>query len=92
MLIFKISQTINKEFNTYSSAIVVASSVEEARLTHPDDDFIWNADLGRWCWVDDFEQPGFSNAWANPEDVNVEFIGIAHSPGRRVLCSSFDSR
>ena len=89
MLIFRISQNVNNEYDVYSSAIVVASSPEEAQMMHPDDDFVWNADLNRWCWTDDPEQPGFSNSWVNPDDVEVELVGVAHQPGKRILCASF---
>ena len=75
MLIFRISQTSNREYDTYSSAIVVASSEGEARMTHPQGDLVWNVEVG--------------SSWVNPEEVEVELIGVAHQPGKRILCASF---
>ena len=75
MLIFRISQTSNREYDTYSSAIVVASSEGEARMTHPQGDLVWNVEIG--------------SSWVNPEEVEVELIGVAHQPGKRILCASF---
>ena len=44
MNIYKISQEVNSEYDTYDSAIVLAESEEVARLIHPD--FQWsNLDL-----------------------------------------------
>lgn len=36
MKLWKISQTVNNDYETYDSAIVAAETEEEARLTHPD--------------------------------------------------------
>lgn len=89
MLIFRISQTSNREYDTYSSAIVVASSEEEARMTHPQGDLVWNHEIGSWCYDDDTTVASWSVSWVNPEQVEVELIGVAHQPGKRILCASF---
>jgi hypothetical protein len=89
MLIFRISQTSNREYDTYSSAIVVASSEGEARMIHPQGDRFWNPEKGTWCYDDDPTQVQWSNSWVNPEEVEVELIGVAHQPGKRILCASF---
>ena len=89
MLIFRISQTSNREYDTYSSAIVVASSEGEARMTHPQGDLVWNVEIGSWCYDDDPTMASWSNSWVNPEEVEVELIGVAHQPGKRILCASF---
>jgi len=89
MLIFRISQTSNREFDTYSSAIVVASSEGEARRTHPQGDLVWNTEVSKWCYDDDPQEPSWSQSWVSPEEVEVELIGVAHQPGKRILCASF---
>lgn len=43
--IYKIWQTVNGGYNTYSGAMVVATSEEEARLIHPND----SRSRGWWC-------------------------------------------
>jgi hypothetical protein len=89
MLIFRISQTSNKEYDAYSSAIIVASSESEARGVHPQGDLTWNSQLGKWCYADDPTVISWSNSWVNPDDVEVELVGVAHQPGKRILCASF---
>jgi hypothetical protein len=89
MLIFRISQTSNREYDTYSSAIIVASGESEARGIHPQGDLEWNPDRGKWCYTDDPTAASWSNSWVNPDDVEVELVGVAHQPGKRILCASF---
>lgn len=89
MLIFRISQDVNGGYDTYSSAIVVAGSPDEARRVHPDDSYVWNSELNSWCYSSDPDEPAMSYSWSNPENVEVELVGVAHQPGTRILCSSF---
>jgi len=89
MLIFRIYQGVNQNYDTYSSAIVVASCEAEARSIHPQGDLTWDPGLGKWCYTDDPDQESWSNSWVSPDAVEVELVGVAHSPGKRILCASF---
>ena len=90
MLIFKISQnSLRKASTTYSCAIVIAISPEEARLIHPESDLIWNAVLNKWCYADDVDMPTWIDSWVNPNEVEVELIGVAHQQNNRILCACF---
>jgi hypothetical protein len=62
MNLYKIAQNKKRGYDTYDSAIVCAVDADAAREIHPDGS--WESHDRTWC--------------AAPEDVNVEFIGIAY--------------
>lgn len=80
MNIYKISQSINNNYDTYDSAVVIAASVEEARNTLPSPTAYF-ATLGHW------------DTWAeSPDQVEVELIGTAlEGSVPRVVCASFNA-
>lgn len=63
MKIYKISQSINNDYDTYDSAIVYAQSEEEAKQIHPESKN--SKFLG--CY--------YLHNWALPKNVKVEYIG-----------------
>jgi hypothetical protein len=99
MNIYRISQTENVDYDTWDSAIVVASDADEARRMHPS---------GREYYPKYMDMPSESydpdsltmwkytyNGWASkPEAVTVELVGVA-DPDRytesQVICSSFNA-
>ena len=63
--LFKISQEVNNDWDTYDSAVVVAENEEEAKLIHPDGFGIPIVkDTLDYDWVND------------PAKVTAVFIGI----------------
>ncbi len=93
MLIFRIEQETNNGYDTYDSAIVVACDEEHARCIHPAGyNIVWDPESE--CWVDsDGSVYGVGyNAWAHPDSVTVERIGMvtggSAKPGE-VVCASF---
>ena len=77
LYIYKISQDTNWGYDTFDSAVVVASSEQEAKEIHPngyDEEF----DLG---------------SWDEAKDIKVEFIGTADKrlKDRTVICASFNA-
>lgn len=69
MNIYKISQDVNNEYDTYDSAIVVAKNKREASMMSPAE---YNDEL-----YFDFEKSNWSNWAFKIEDVKVELIGVA---------------
>jgi hypothetical protein len=76
MKLYRISQSVNNDYDTYDSAVVAAETGEKARNTHPSGHGIvdWEKAVGlvrgkhkyysgTWCW--------------NIDDVQVEYIGEA---------------
>lgn len=85
MYLYLIKQDVNCGWDTYDSAVVIASSVEEAKTIHP---------AGyRWIneeWVTDMW--GANHEWTAPENVVVVLVGQASS-GKigDVVCASFNA-
>lgn len=84
MNIYRISQDVNNEYETYDSAIVTAPDVEYARNMYPG--------CGRKV---NWENAGreVSRSWADcPGDVKVEYLGIADVTFEKpsVLLASFN--
>jgi len=83
MNLYVIRQSVNNDWDTYDSAVVIAKSEEEARTIHPDGN--------RWI---DGKWEGWSSAstWCNPEEVEVELIGTSSSVASgSVLVASFNA-
>lgn len=74
MHLYKISQTRNRDWDTYTAAIVAAESAEEAVLIHPNG--------GGQTYESTLEYPGplrdnWQDEWAAPCHIQVEYIGEA---------------
>lgn len=78
MNIYKISQEVNIDWDTYDSAVVYAESEQDARAMHPagrDDGEDWD-----------------KRTWASQEDVKVEFLGtVGGNVEPRVIVASFNA-
>jgi len=80
--LYKISQDVNNNYDTYSDAIVAAESHDEAQMIHPSgekwDNEWWTKDETFSCWAKRLDQ------------VKVELIGIAANHiTKGVICASF---
>ncbi len=79
--LYLISQSHNPTWDTYDSAVVAAYSEDGARAIHPNGEFLSNRPLS--CRY---------NAWARPEYVTVEYLGVAAANVKEgVICSSFNA-
>lgn len=72
----------------YDSAVVIASSEEEAKTFHPDDEACWDHEEGKWT-------TGYfssNDTWGTIDQITVELIGTA-LPGSPsgVVVSSFNA-
>lgn len=94
MNIYKLSQTINDDCNTYDSCIVIAENEEEAIKIHPNGRQNWDA-RGRELENSYFIYENFDiDDWAEMEDIKVELIGIADESldtEIKVVCASFNA-
>lgn len=81
MNIYFILQRYNRSWDTYSSAVVVAESEEIAKRMHPE-----TGEL-------DVKSGMFGrDDWADPEYVEVEYLGKADNINERtVICASFNA-
>lgn len=88
MFIYLISQSKNRGYDTYDSAVVIAKSEEEARQINP-------ANGKQMEWVDD---GGYYSEWCySPDQVKVTKIGVVtadiyeENKERKVVCASFNA-
>ena len=94
MNIYKLSQTINDDYETFDSCVVIAENEEEAIKIHPNGRQNWDT-RGQviedsYCKYENFN----INDWAEMEDIKVELIGIADKSldtEIKVVCSSFNA-
>lgn len=71
--IYRISQTVNDGYDTYSDAVVVAKRMKEAQVMHPaGSNYVWDKKRG-WLLQGKFES--CTGDWAPANQVKVEKIG-----------------
>jgi hypothetical protein len=81
MKLFKISQTINQNWDTYDSAVVAAPDEGTARTIIPG-----------ISEMDEYDTVELVSEWATPENVTVEYLGEAkEGTPEGVICSSFNA-
>jgi hypothetical protein len=92
MKLFKISQTVNTGYDTYSDAVVVAPDVYVAASIHPNS---MSKYFKGWPVTQaQRDDPSFYDRgeWADtPDEIKVEYLGVASknlSQGA-VICASF---
>lgn len=82
MKLFKISQSINNDYDTYDSAVVAAPNETIAKTIHPGSDKYVEEGTG-------FDPYG---TWCRQNDVKVEEIGKSKNPDFvGVICASFNA-
>ena len=86
MNIYLISQTVNRNYDTYDSAIVCAKNEDDAKLIHPDSGRTWNPEA--CCWG----PYKWDYTWTSPKEVSDMYIGMA-KPGMTegVVLASFNA-
>lgn len=78
MKLWVISQTVNRGYDTYDSAVVAAETEEKARNILPSGD--------------DWYEASRYGGWANdPSEVNVEYLGETDREISGVILSSFNA-
>lgn len=79
MKLWRISQDVNNDYDTFDSAVVAAETEAEARLIHPGD-YEWDGKAEEY------------SSWASAEKVKVSYVGIAKKGTKRgVICASFNA-
>ena len=88
MNLYKISQSVNNCYDTFSDAIVAAETADEARYIHPQG---YEHQRGEWAaklkdtWYEDE-----CDDWAAPGDVRVSLVGVAEGEiPKGVILASF---
>lgn len=85
MHLYKLTQEINNDYDTYDSAIVCAENEEEARTIHPSlfvthyRDGLWYGTRSREPFGE-YENENDGDTWVRPDQldqIKVEYIGEA---------------
>ena len=76
MNIYKLTQTVNTDYDTFDAAIVAAENAECAQQMHPGGGLV--VERG-------------TEEWADPKDVTVELIGTSTDEKQQVLLASFNA-
>ncbi len=81
MFLFKLSQDVNNDYDTYSSCVVVAKDPNSAKAMTPYDP----------RFDEHPDHPYREQAWASVEDVKVQCVGVASAglAEGEVICASF---
>jgi len=78
MKLWIISQSVNRGYDTFDSAVVAADTEEEARNILP----------SGGTWSDAYRYGGWAR---NPSEVNVEYLGVTDRDISGVILSSFNA-
>ena len=100
LFLWKISQDENNDYETYDSAVVVATDPVSASMVHParysdTGEAIFTFDRTHECWrrieADYLEVD--HGGWCRPNDVKVVCVGEAASflEAGSVVCSSYNA-
>lgn len=95
MKLWRISQSVNNNWDTFDSAVVAAETEEEARCTYPskygDNDTRWNGSK----WLRHLEDGrvlyGSTSCWTAPEYVSVEFLADGYEGPAGTVVASFNA-
>jgi 2-polyprenyl-6-methoxyphenol hydroxylase-like FAD-dependent oxidoreductase len=89
MNLYHISQTDVSGWDTYSDAVVVAESPEQAARIHPRTDW-WRTDEEGIIKHIPLEDDMYSRDWTDdPSHVTVRLLGTAIDTVEQVICASF---
>jgi hypothetical protein len=93
MKLWLISQDVNRDYDTYDSAVVAAETEDAARRTDPGQSRQWVRNAWHRRWQDGSVDIGGHAAWVDDLDqITVKLIGEA-APGIEagVICASFNA-
>jgi hypothetical protein len=99
MNLYRISQQINNDYDTYDSAVVCAENEEEARRTHPSS-FVTHYKNGKWYGTrnDGIEYETGNDLYSDwvmldqIDKIEVKYLGSAGSEIEKgVICASFNA-
>ncbi len=91
MNIYKCSQKVNNDWDTYDSFVCVAENEDEARKIFPSGED--QSHKGMHWYEADLDDMWLYRTWCQLKDVQVEYIGVA-DPGFKngdVICASFNA-
>lgn len=92
MNIYLISQTENKGYDTYDSAVVVAENEDKARCIDPSGHRIVKDGKWHFVFADGTSEPDDYISWANNiSKIKVELIGTTEKAEQGIVLTSFNA-
>jgi hypothetical protein len=92
MNLYLITQDVNTNYDTFDSAVVVASCEADARLIHPSPYYEAVQDGWEWRTSSHVRTEASTGCWCAAEDVKVKLIGEATGQeAGSVICASFNA-
>ena len=99
LFLWKLSQDVNSDYDTYDSAVVVAPDRMSASMVHPerysdDGEPVYYFDKIDDCWRETLgDATSGMHGWCRPNDVKVVCVGKAadHLNAGDVVCSSYNA-
>jgi hypothetical protein len=95
MNIYKLTQSVNDDYDTYDSMVVAAESEQEAKNIHPSD-YVTHVENGKWYGTYADKSDTYENepcGWVCYDDIrkiDVELIGETSQP-KGVILASFNA-
>ena len=75
MNLYKLTNIMNNDYDTFDEIIVAANSPEEARQLIPASNYYNGNSVAVFNPNDDTQQSKLAREWTTPENVVVEFVG-----------------
>lgn len=95
MKLWRISQDVNNNWDTYDSAVVAAETEEDARNTYPDNNGIsdtkWSGSRWMWHLSDGRVMEANHGCWTTPDNVSVKFLAENYDGPAGTICASFNA-
>jgi len=98
LFLWKLSQNVNNDYETFDSAVVVATDPVNASMVHParysdTGEAIFSFDKVDDCWRRTDDGWAEDGGWVRPNDVTVICVGEAseHLSAGSVVCRSFNA-
>lgn len=90
MNLYHISQTQVSGWDTYSDAVVVAESPEQAARIYPDDTDYASSEIRKVVVHIPLEDNHYNGDWTDdPSQVTVRLLGPSVDTEEKVICASF---
>lgn len=84
--LFKVSQNVNRGYDTHDSFVCCAESEHQAKHFHPSKNIVWCEEKGYFVWKMDGDDY-YNDTWCHPDDVYVEYLGESAIPVGMILTS-----
>lgn len=94
MKLWRISQSVNNNWDTFDSAVVAAETEEEARCTYPsnwDNGTRWNGSKWLRHLEDGRVLNGSTSCWTSPDNVSVQFLADGYDGPAGTVVASFNA-